>query len=180
MKIRFDDIPEEGLELDFSGEEDTLSQALESIPATKNVDIDARVRGRLQMLASGKDYFLLGTVYGTMRLQCSRCLTDFSVEKEIDVNMVIRQGTGKLSGREPDDSQDAVMYVEGPEVDPAEIILQELLLEIPMKPLCRDDCPGLCPRCGALKGSPECTCPQDVPGDSRWTVIERLKKGIAP
>lgn len=180
MKIRFDDIPEEGLELNFSGEEDTLSQALDSIPATKQVDIDARVRGRLQILASGKDYFLLGTIYGIMRLQCSRCLADFSAEKAIDLSMVIRQRAEKPANPEPDDSQDDVMYIDGPEVDPAKIILQELLLEVPMKPLCREDCLGLCPRCGALKGSSECTCPQDVAADSKWAVIERLKKGLAP
>jgi uncharacterized protein len=54
--------------------------------------------------------------------------------------------------------------------------LQELLLEVPMKPLCREDCAGLCPRCGALLGSDHCTCTAESAGDSRWAALARLKK----
>jgi len=180
MRIRFDDIPEEGLKLNFSGDQDTLSHALESIPPTEGLDISPRVEGQLQILVSGKDYFLLGTIIGVMRVQCSRCLADFSVQKQIDVNMVIRRGAEKLSEKESDEPEKDLVYIEGPEIELAEIILQELLLEVPMKPLCKEDCPGLCSKCGALIGSAECACPQETPVDQRWAAIARLKKGLAP
>jgi uncharacterized protein len=180
MRIRFDDIPEEGLKLSFSGEVDTLSHALESIPPAEGVDISPRVAGELQILVSGEDYFLLGTITAVMQLQCSRCLADFSVQKHIDLNMVVRRGTEKRSEKEIEESEKDLIYIDGPEIELAEIILQELLLEVPMKPLCREDCPGLCSKCGALKGSAECKCPEEAPADERWAAIARLKKGLAP
>jgi len=180
MKIRFDDIPEEGLNLSFSGEEDILSHALESIPPTRGLYISPRVAGHLQILVSGKDIFLLGTISGVMNLQCSRCLADFSVEKQIDINMVIRREADKQTEKESDGQAEDLIYIDGPEIELADIILQELLLEVPMKPLCREDCPGLCSRCGAPKGSPECACPQENSVDPRWSAIARLKKGLSP
>ena len=87
MRIRFDDIPEEGLKLNFSRDEDTLAHALESTQPTKGLDMSPRVEGHVQILSSGKDYFLLGTIDGVMHLQCSRCLADFSMHKQIDLNM---------------------------------------------------------------------------------------------
>ncbi|MBI4962584.1 MAG: DUF177 domain-containing protein [Desulfomonile tiedjei] len=179
MKIRFDDIPEEGLELELSEEKDSLSHALESIPPTEGIRIDPRVKGHLQILVSAKDYFLLGTVQGIMHLQCSRCLVDFSLERQIDLNMVFRHRVESVSERESDEADKDIVYIDGPEIELAEIILQEILLEAPMKPLCREDCPGLCPRCGALKGSPECTCPREAPVDPRWNALAKLKKGLA-
>lgn len=180
MKIRFEDIPEEGLILNLSGQEDTLCHALESIPPTEGLDISPRVEGHVQILVSGEDYFLLGTINGVMRLQCSRCLADFSMQKRIDLNVVVRRRAEKLSEKESDEPEEDLIYIDGPEIDLADIIVQELLLEAPMKPLCREDCPGLCSRCGALKGSAECICPQETSADPRWDVIARLKKGLAP
>jgi uncharacterized protein len=180
MKIRFEDIPEDGLMFNLSGEKDTLSHALESMPPTEGLDISPRVEGHVQILVNGEDYFLLGTINGVMRLQCSRCLADFSMEKRIDLNVVIRRRAEKLSEKESDEPEEDLIYIDGPEIELADIILQELLLEAPMKPLCREDCPGLCSRCGAPKGSVDCACPQETPADSRWAAIERLKKGLAP
>jgi uncharacterized protein len=180
MRIRFDDIPEEGLQLAFSGDQDILSHALESIPPTEGLEISPRLEGQLQILVSGKDYFLLGTVRGVMHLQCSRCLADFSVQKQVDLHIVIRRSAEKQSEKESDGAEEDFIYIDGPEIELSEIILQELLLEVPMKPLCREDCPGLCSKCGAVVGSTECACPQETPADRRWDALARLKKGLAP
>lgn len=177
MKIRIDDIPESGLQIDFSRDVDTLAQALESIPMTPDAVIDPRIQGRLQLVNNGKDIALDGTVAASMELRCARCLTQFDVEKEIRLSLVLRAGSPTDQFRdEPDTAEADLIFVEGPELDLGQIILQELLLEIPMKPLCREDCPGLCPGCGAQKGSPECTCAEKAPVDPRWEALERLKK----
>jgi uncharacterized protein len=178
MKIRFDDIPEEGLELNFSGDGDALSHALESIPPIEGLEIDPRVKGHLQVTVSGKDYFLLGTIDGVMRVRCSRCLADFSLGTQIELNVVIRRAADKVSGQESDEQEEDLIYIDGPEIELDQILLQEIMLDVPMKPLCKEDCPGLCQRCGALNGSPECTCAQEAPVDPRWAAIARLKKGL--
>jgi uncharacterized protein len=59
------------------------------------------------------------------------------------------------------------------------VIVQEILLSLPMKALCREDCPGLCPQCGAMKDSAECRCSNQDRIDPRWAALEDLKKRIS-
>jgi uncharacterized protein len=56
-----------------------------------------------------------------------------------------------------------------------QIIVQEVLLELPMKPLCSEQCAGLCPTCGAPVGSKECTCREQEHRDPRWAALAQLK-----
>jgi uncharacterized protein len=65
--------------------------------------------------------------------------------------------------------------VNGDELDPGEVVLQELFLEHPLKPLCSEDCQGLCPKCGGLRGTEECTCDEEAPADPRWQALAELK-----
>ncbi|MGO9568318.1 MAG: YceD family protein [Desulfomonilaceae bacterium] len=180
MKIRIEDIPEEGLELNFSPEQDILSEALETIPKSEGISIDPHIKGHIRISVSGDDIFFIGTVNALMHLQCSRCLVDFATETDLGVNLVIRRGPAEIPGRDEREQPEAdALLAKGSEMDPGELIVQELLLNVPMKPLCREDCPGLCPHCGALKGSNECTCPAEGPVDPRWEALAHLKDKIA-
>jgi uncharacterized protein len=178
MKIRIDDIPETGLQVDFSREVDTLGQALESIPLSPDVVVDPHVQGQLQIVTSGKEISLDGTIAASMQLLCARCLAHFAVEREVQLSLVVRVGSPAAQFHDlPDPAEADAIFIEGPELDLGQIILQEILLDVPMKPLCSEDCPGLCPRCGALKGSAECTCAENSGVDPRWEALARLKKG---
>ena len=180
MKIRIEDIPEEGLELSFSQEQDILSEALETIPKSEGISVDPHIKGHVRISVSGDDIFFIGTVSARLHLQCSRCLADFTAAKDTDLNLVIRRGDNEIPVRDEREQPDAdAVFVKGSELDPGELIVQELLLNVPMKPLCREDCPGLCPHCGALKGSSECTCPDGGPVDPRWEALARLKDKIS-
>jgi len=182
MRIRIDDIPEDGLDVTLTGAEDILSEALARIPAGRRAKIDPYVKGRLQITSHEDDIFFVGRVNATMLLQCSRCLADFALDKELDLNLVIRRRDPEVSmeNEERLDREVDSFLIGGDEIDPGEIIIQELFLEIPMKPLCSEECPGLCPGCGALKGSPECQCPREDHPDPRWEALARLKKDEAP
>ena len=177
MKIRFDDIPEDGLHLRFSGNEDFLSDAVKAISISGDVRIDPHVRGKIDIIRRSEDVSFSGAVLGSMRQRCSRCLADFTVEKEMKLDLRLRTGGLAAQLQHSAEQEDAdIVFVEGLELDPAELILQELLLEIPMKPLCREECPGLCPKCGSLKGSPECRCGDQREIDPRWEALAGLKK----
>jgi len=180
MKIRIEDIPEDGLELNFSPDQDILSEALETIPKSEGITIDPHIKGHIRISVSGDDIFFVGTVHAVVQLQCSRCLADFAVDKDLDLHLVIRRAAAEDSaGDERDESEADAVLVKGSEIDPGEFIVQEVLLNIPMKPLCREACPGLCPQCGALKGSEECHCPGAGHVDPRWEALARLKEKIA-
>jgi uncharacterized protein len=180
MKIRIDELTENGLELNFSGQEDILFLALESIPKSPGVGLDPRVTGHVTLLVDGENIFLTGSVKGLMHLQCSRCLVDFDLESEIDLNLVLRRRPETPSEEhEIQKPETDEILVEGMEIDLGAIIVQELLLGVPMKPLCNPDCPGLCPVCGAVKGSKECTCAAEGRVDPRWGVLANLKDKIS-
>jgi uncharacterized metal-binding protein YceD (DUF177 family) len=70
-----------------------------------------------------------------------------------------------------------VQVVEGEVFDTWPLVLEQLQLNIPMKPLCRPDCPGLCPRCGADLGAGECSCAASAP-DPRWAALAALKQKL--
>jgi uncharacterized protein len=63
--------------------------------------------------------------------------------------------------------------VDGNELDTTSLIEESILVSIPMKPVCREDCPGLCPGCGALLAEETCDCP-DPTIDIRLAPLRKL------
>jgi uncharacterized protein len=170
-------IPETGLELVFSGEEDILSQALVDLETPHGVRIDPRIRGYASLFESGEDFLLSARVQARLHLSCFRCLAEFDLDQEIAVDLIVRRReTDSPSDDQLVDSTANEVWTEGRELDLGTLLAQELLLEVPMKPLCTEDCPGLCPRCGALKGSDQCTCQDEDDVDPRWQVLAKLKE----
>jgi DUF177 domain-containing protein len=64
-------------------------------------------------------------------------------------------------------------YYDGEEVDLTPLIREQTLLALPTRPLCREDCRGLCPRCGANLNQGDCGCPTEA-GDPRLSVLRSL------
>jgi uncharacterized protein len=177
VKIRVDEIPEEGLELLFSGAEDVLSQALAAMETAAETEIDPRIRGRLSVTRAGTDTFVTGTVSSTVKMTCARCLIGFQRDTQAEINLVARvAGSESEYDATTEDPDASVVFFEGKELDVSEIVLQECLLEVPMQPLCRPDCPGLCPKCGEVKGSSSCTCPEETGHDPRWNALARIRE----
>jgi uncharacterized protein len=58
-------------------------------------------------------------------------------------------------------------------LDLSEAVRQYTVINIPMKPLCKPNCAGLCPQCGANRNEAPCQCPQEQ-GDPRWAVLQQL------
>ena len=67
-----------------------------------------------------------------------------------------------------------VLHVAAEVVETEPILLEQLQLNIPMKPLCRPDCAGLCPLCGADLNLGACDCSEPV-GDPRWAALAALR-----
>jgi uncharacterized protein len=182
MKIRVEDIPEEGLEIALSGEEDVLSDSIAKVPAQRRVQIDPYVKGHLRIDHCDQEIILSGSMETMFSLQCSRCLVEFNLPVRVDPYVVIRpeDADNVDEGEGVADEEVYAFFIEGEEIDPGDVLIQEFLLELPMKPLCSEDCPGLCTQCGAPKGSAECTCEVVDAVDSRWEVLAKLKEGMNP
>jgi uncharacterized protein len=111
-----------------------------------------RVTGRLE--ASGRgDYFWHGRFEGAVRLECRRCLA--AIERPLAVGVEV------LFSTDPDMQDDPSVYPL-PEplthVDVRDAVREELVLAAPAYPLCREECRGLCPQCGADLNPGPCGC----------------------
>jgi uncharacterized protein len=102
-------------------------------------------------------------VEGTARLRCSRCLEDFETGIRTGFTVEFRE---RVEGPEDED----VQLYSGDYVDLGEQVRQNLILSLPMKPLCKPDCEGLCPQCGKNLNYGRCSC-DGGPVDARLAAL---------
>jgi uncharacterized protein len=127
------------------------------------------VTGRFSAVGDGRFYWqakLDTVVLG----ECRRCLAP--------VRLPIAQPLGLVFVREEDAADDEDSYQiprRASTLDLSEAVREELLLAVPQYALCREDCRGLCPRCGADLNLGTCGCRPER--DPRWEALTRLRKG---
>ena len=111
-------------------------------------------------------------------LTCTRCLTRVArtVEDEIELAIDTSASEPMLGEHELRASELRTLFLEGHELDTTPILMEQMVLNIPMKPLCREDCAGLCPHCGADRNQVRCTCAESVV-DPRWQALEQWRRG---
>lgn len=165
MKVLISEIPKEGYELEFSA-------------TVKGDSFISPTKARLMIKKTGTEITIKGNLRADVELQCSRCLKDFKNVLHIPVNAVYQpveelkvEEIHELKGEE----LDTAFYSVG-ELDILDILREQIILSIPMKPLCNDLCKGICTKCGADLNSGECGC-SIKKIDSR---LEVLKKIFAP
>ena len=107
-----------------------------------------------------KDRFrLVGAVATVLELSCSRCLDPFQlpVESSFDVRYLPQsENTGEEREVEEDDLSDG--FYRDEVIDLGQLMEEQFYLALPMKPLCRGDCKGLCAHCGANVNVETCDC----------------------
>ena len=146
-----------------------LGDALRVVsPVVLVYDIDRQEPGR---------YRLAGHVSAELALTCSRCVEPFTlpVSGAFDLRFVPRTenvGEGEREVREDDLS---TAFYDAEQIDLRELIIEQLQLALPMKPLCREDCRGLCAQCGTNLNMGACSCSEKWE-DPRLAALKALKK----
>jgi uncharacterized protein len=128
------------------------------------VPAEAEVRADLLLESVVEGILASGRVEGPWVLTCARCLKPF----EADFGVRVRELFAPDSTPE---SEDAYPIDEG-FVDLEPLIRDNVVPAMPFAPLCRDDCLGLCPRCGGDRNLGECTCVEEA--DPRWSALPDL------
>ena len=127
-----------------------------------------------------KDQFrLVGRVESMLELPCSRCLEAFNwpVDAAFDLRYQPRtRNTGDPEREIAEDDLTTAFY-ESETIDLGELMREQFYLALPMKPLCREDCHGLCPQCGTNLNRETCRCSRDWE-DPRLAVLKTLKKEL--
>ena len=111
---------------------------------------------------------LVGTLVSTLELRCSRCLEPFAwpVDATFDLRY-LPEGVGVPAGEDTEDVElgedDAsASFYQDDGIDLGDLMREQFYLALPMKPLCRGDCKGLCPHCGTNLNTDTCQC------QARW------------
>ncbi len=124
-----------------------------------------------------QQFRLVGRVQTTLDLACSRCLESFvwPVDGTFDLRYSPHtQNTGE-GEREIEEDDLTTAFYENDEIDLGQLMLEQFYLSLPMKPLCKSDCQGLCPTCGTNRNRSTCDC-TNAWEDPRLAALRALKK----
>jgi uncharacterized protein len=117
------------------------------------------VRGVFEVEKSGEKVTVRGLVAATARLECVRCLTEFDLPVQVPLEVFAeRTGSGRHRDEEALERDDYMKFHDGRQLDLRASARELLLLELPMVPHCREDCRGLCLKCGADLNAGPCGC----------------------
>ncbi len=120
---------------------------------------------------SRRQIFLEANIYTVGRFQCDRCVEDFDLVLENSYRMYYVYSEEESKKYEPDEVM--VITPETNEIDISDDVRQMVLLSVPMKLLCYEECLGLCPRCGKNLNFEVCTCKVEEI-DPRWAPLLKL------
>jgi uncharacterized protein len=174
--ISLAEIPPEGLvrTLDLSGEFARIALAETEADAAT-----AKLEATLQLTKQAPDMYVQGTLRGDLTLLCSRCLGPAAVRVDAPISVLFVP-----RGREDDEidpqAPDVIPY-DGDEIDVGEMLREEMLLALPMVPLCSESCLGLCPTCGKdLNEGPCGHAPPPRGGENlkpspRWAALQNVR-----
>jgi uncharacterized protein len=117
-----------------------------------------------------------GRVETSLRLNCARCLAEFQIEINSPFTIFYMRAVGLPLDEDVELAEEDMISAtyEGDEIDFTTEIAEQILLAIPFKPLCSEDCRGLCPSCGAELNVTECACGQNHV-NLKFTALKNLK-----
>jgi uncharacterized protein len=154
--IHIPDLPPEGEEIVLNVPPDKMRQRIgEDEPLTPVENLT----GVLRVEPGRKGEIMVrGRVETRLSASCDRCLKAFSLPVGEDVTIIYRPAEDQedLEELEAEDLNEA--FYSGEDIDLWPVIAEHLVLGLPIKALCREDCPGLCPKCGRDLSESACQC----------------------
>ena len=162
-----------------------VSQQLkESIGSVRNYEVSEvvdiagggnLVQGELRLMRTDRGILAKGTLHTELEVTCSRCLSLFNCPLALNIEEEYFPKVDVVTGAwlPVPDEPGCFTIDEHHTLDLTEAMCQYALLAIPMKPLCSDNCAGLCPNCGKNLNDGPCDCTsQDT--DPRWSELSKL------
>ena len=130
-------------------------------------------RGRITRTGAG--FLFQAELSYEQALTCQRCLAVASRPVEAEVELLLVESTREpLEGEHELEQEELnVYFVEDHILDTEPVLLEQVQLNVPMRPLCRETCAGLCPVCGTDRNLEECRCEEQTV-DPRWSVLRTL------
>jgi uncharacterized protein len=126
-----------------------------------------------------KDIRLRGRIRAGLELQCARCLDAVPQEVNREFELLYRP-LGADAGRDElsvTDAEAEIGYYQGEGILLEDVLREQILLALPLKVTCREDCKGFCPQCGKNLNQEQCSC--QVPHeDPRWAALKEVRSRL--
>jgi len=166
--VLVEDIPEDGLHLVFEDIPGLLSDIEEC-------RIQGSVKGETLLYRVDRNVHLNGKVAALIAIKCDRCLEEYN--QEIDTSFFYELVPSQSIDKEKEialGSEDMeVSFYDGAKIQIGDIFREQILLQIPMRHVCKEDCKGICPGCGANLNREECRCQKETL-DNPFSVLKKL------
>ena len=177
--INFDEIDEHGPQT-YQGRFEIPGKELDRVEVEGNASIE--IEARVESSGSPGEYVADGDARLTIDLNCSRCIDPypFAIPSKVHVRFRPRPvGSGaeeevEIAGEEELD----VEFYSDRTIPLRDLAVEQIQLSIPMKPLCDDNCLGLCPKCGTNRTRERCNC-DDTVTDERWGALQGIRDQLS-
>jgi len=159
--------------------------AIDLSPDTRQI-VDLHAAGRAQLVEEHhgkrqtiKDIRLNGQLSTRLELPCARCLEPVTQDVKRSFDLLYRPlgvdaGRAELSvtGAEAE-----IGYYQGEGLLLEDVLREQVLLAVPLKAICREDCKGLCPQCGTNLNNEQCSCAEPAE-DPRWSALKDIRSKL--
>ncbi|MCX7821882.1 MAG: DUF177 domain-containing protein [Syntrophobacterales bacterium] len=176
MKLRIEDIKDEGVEISLMWSRVSLS-AFMAPNDPYEIDFSEPLDVHLIFKKKPNCVHVSGTVKGALIMTCHRCLDHFSWILDLPLETFLYDKSyvdkGVAEEVELEDKDLEEEFFDGEEIDVDLIIAEEIFLALPQVLLCSEDCKGLCSHCGANLNRESCTCKRA--GNSPFSALLRRK-----
>lgn len=177
--IVFDEIDKDGPQT-YSGTFEVSPGDLDRDELAKLDPVTIEARAEKGQLPG--EYIVEGTAKFAGDLICSRCLDPYPIANSSSFHVRFHPRPESLSEEDEVEIADSgeldVEFYSEREIPLRDLALEQILLTIPMKPLCEESCLGLCPKCGAHRSRQGCNCETSVV-DDRWGALREFRNELA-
>jgi uncharacterized protein len=176
VKLRIDDISGEAKELSFAEPEADLNRVLEQGPLTE-FRVNEPIGVKVSFYRAGPELFFEGDLHASTTATCARCAEEFAAPSGRDFRFILApKAVGFDKENDLRDEDLEFSLYDGDQIDLSPLIREQFLLSLPTRPLCQEDCRGLCPKCGVNLNHTQCQCSEETahPG---LAALRNLKVG---
>lgn len=139
---------------------------------------DLRATGVAELVdpRGAREIRVRGSLQGEIEALCARCLEPIRLVVSGPLDLFYRPMAEIARDEEVaiSEAETEVGFYEGSGLELADLVREQVIIQLPMRSLCREDCRGICPTCGANRNREVCACRESFP-DSRWEALRNWK-----
>jgi uncharacterized protein len=181
MEFKVSELEREPIEFDLQlppgavelGEE---AEQVGNLSTSGSAEVLHEHRGPKEIVA---DIRLRGNFSGNFQVPCARCVEPVEIPLAAEFDLIFRPAVADSDPTERSITapETEIGYYLKDSLSLEDVLREQVLLSLPVRTLCKPDCKGLCPRCGANRNSQTCTC-EEGPKDPRWQALSGLRSQI--